>query len=179
MFDSAGSEGNHETGQKHPEALAVQAGIANPRRASNVTFLRAREATFTMPHFIQFMAKIRILPDALASQVAAGEVVERPAALVRELVENSLDAGARHIEVHAQRGGSAMIRIVDDGVEWTGRTPCCVWSATPPARSGPRRTSERSAPLDFAARRCPASPACHASGWQHGKERRSWAPRSK
>lgn len=61
------------------------------------------------------MAKIRILPDALASQVAAGEVVERPAALVRELVENSLDAGARHIEVHAQRGGVAMIRIVDDG----------------------------------------------------------------
>ncbi|MDZ4405038.1 DNA mismatch repair endonuclease MutL [Prosthecobacter sp.] len=61
------------------------------------------------------MSKIRILPDALASQVAAGEVVERPAALVRELVENSLDAGACHIEVHAQRGGIAMIRIVDDG----------------------------------------------------------------
>ncbi len=61
------------------------------------------------------MSKIRILSDALASQVAAGEVVERPAAVVRELVENSLDAGARHIEVHAQRGGSTLLKIVDDG----------------------------------------------------------------
>lgn len=62
------------------------------------------------------MSKIRILSDALASQVAAGEVVERPSAVIRELVENSLDAGATHIEVAVQRGGTALLRVVDNGI---------------------------------------------------------------
>jgi DNA mismatch repair protein MutL len=61
------------------------------------------------------MSKVRILSDALASQVAAGEVVERPAAVVRELVDNALDAGATSIEVAVQRGGSALIRVTDNG----------------------------------------------------------------
>jgi DNA mismatch repair protein MutL len=61
------------------------------------------------------MAKVRILPDRVANQIAAGEVIERPAAVVKELVENALDAGATRIAVEFRQGGRALMRVEDNG----------------------------------------------------------------
>src|SRR5881398_2955318 len=85
---------------------------------SDLEFSISRFSSQSAIRNLQFkykMSRIRLLSETVASQVAAGEVVERPASVVKELIENSIDAGARKIDIMIRRGGISLVRVIDDG----------------------------------------------------------------
>jgi len=118
------------------------------------------------------MSRIRILPEAVANKIAAGEVVERPASVVKELLENAIDAGAKTIRVEVEVGGKRMIRVIDDGHGMTHDDALLAFErhATSKLRSADDLLSI--ATLGFRGKRCRLSPRYRDCFSKRGTKRR-------
>ena len=107
------------------------------------------------------MAKIQVLDKHTAELIAAGEVVERPASVVKELVENALDAGASSITVELKRGGVELIRVQDDGCGITREDVPTAFLRHATSKVRTEEDLDAIGTLGFAGRRWPPSLPCH------------------
>ncbi|MCU7700496.1 ATP-binding protein [Enterococcus gallinarum] len=104
------------------------------------------------------MGKIQELSERLANQIAAGEVVERPASVVKELVENAVDAGSTQIDIFIEEAGLRKIQVIDNGEGLPKKMSLRPSSAMPPARSITAMTCFGYGHLAFAVRHCQVLP---------------------
>src|SRR5215210_4730996 len=110
--------------------------------------------SFVAEEAIEYGGMVRVLPVEVAHRIAAGEVIERPASAVKELIENSLDADAGRVEVEIEDGGMALIRVSDDGSGMSPEDAERASHSTRRARSARPTTSPASYLWASAARPC-------------------------
>ena len=101
---------------------------------------------------------IRVLPPEVAAKIAAGEVVERPASVVKELIENAIDARATEIKIEVRQGGRRLIRVIDNGVGIPADEVELAFARYSTSKLRSVRTCRASAPWASGARPWPASP---------------------